>query len=234
MEEINIKELFKFYLSKIRISLIIVLMVVLIGAVYSLFFQKSMYESVTKLVLAGATTSAGTSGETGITQNDLNLNSKLVATYREFIKSKTVLKEVISSLDLEYTVGELEKMITVSSVTNTEMINITVKSENAVEAAEIANKVAEIFSLKIVDVYNLYNITVVDKAEVSSAPVNVNVVKQLVIYMLIGVIVAFAVVFIMFYFDTTLKEESQVEKLGLNVLCTVPLKMDERKGKNNE
>lgn len=225
MEEINIKELFSFYLSKFRIMLIIVLVVVLAGAIYSLFFQTPMYRSTTKLVLAGTTTGVG------ITQSELNINSNLVGTYREFVKSKTVLKEVISSLDLDYEVEQLEKMISVSSVTNTEIINITVESTDASEAADIANKVAEVFSLKIVDVYNIDNISVVDKAEINSNPVNVNVVKQLAIYVLAGIVLAMVVVFLMFYFDTTLKEESQIEKLGLNVLCTIPLKLDERNGK---
>lgn len=231
MEEINIKELFSFYLSKIRMIVILVLVVVLVGAMYSLFLQKPVYESTTKLVLTGSTSGAGSVSDTGITQSDLNLNSKLVATYREFIKSKTVLKEVIASLNLSYNAEELSKMISVSSVSGTEMINITVKSTDATEAANIANELAKVFSLRIVDAYNIDNIYVVDKAEVDSTPVNVNIVKQLVIYVLIGLILGTVVVFIMFYFDTTLKEESQVEKLGLNVLCTVPLKLDERQGK---
>lgn len=231
MEEINIKELFSFYLSKIRMIVILVLVVVLVGAMYSLFLQKPVYESTTKLVLTGSTSGAGSVSDTGITQSDLNLNSKLVATYREFIKSKTVLKEVIASLNLSYNAEELSKMISVSSVSGTEMINIAVKSTDATEAANIANELAKVFSLRIVDAYNIDNIYVVDKAEVDSTPVNVNIVKQLVIYVLIGLILGAVVVFIMFYFDTTLKEESQVEKLGLNVLCTVPLKLDERQGK---
>lgn len=155
MEEINIKELFSFYFSKIRLVLILILVAVLIGAIYSLFFQKPLYESTTKLVLTGTTSGAGSTTETGITQNDLNLNSKLVATYREFIKSKTVLKEVIASLNLRYSTEELEKMIAVSSVSNTEMINITVKSGDATEAANIANELAKVFSMRIVDVYNI-------------------------------------------------------------------------------
>lgn len=231
MEEINIKEMFSFYLSKIRIIVILMLVVVLLGAIYSLFFQKPLYESTTKLVLTGSTAGAGSVTETGITQSDLNLNSKLVATYREFIKSKTVLKEVIASLNLNYNSDELSKMVSVESISGTEMINITVKSSDATEAANIANELARVFSLRIVDAYNIDNIYVVDKAEINSTPVNINIVKQLVIYILIGLVLGVVVVFVMFYFDTTLKDETQIEKLGLNVLCTVPLKIEERQGK---
>lgn len=229
MEDINIKELFGFYISKLRILIFITLLVVLAGAAYSLFFQKPAYESMTTLVLTGTTDSSGTSGadQTVITQNDITLNSKLVATYREVIKSKTVVKEVIDNLELDYTVKELSDMIKVASVSETEMISISVQGMDAPETAKIANELADVFSLKIVDIYNIDNISIIDRAEVPTTPININVVKQIVIYFLVGVVVASALIFVMFYFDTTLKDQSQIEKLGLNVLCSVPLKQED-------
>lgn len=233
MEEINIKDLFEFFLTKIKIVILITLVVVLIGAVYSLFFQAPVYESTTRMVLTGTTQAIGTINnnqiEDGvtITQNDLNLNSKLVATYREIIKSKTVLKDVINTLDLDYTVGGLQSNISVSTVSDTEMISITVKSRKAEEAALIANELADRFSERIKEIYNIENISVIDKAEVQSNPVNVNITKQIMIYALIGLVLGLAIIFAMFYFDTTLKDASQIEKLGLTVLTSIPEKMEE-------
>ena len=204
MEEINIKDLFEFFISKIRIITLVVLIVVLIGAVYSLCFQEPMFESTTNMVLTGTASASGSTtnieGGEAITQNDINLNSKLVATYREIIKSKTVLKDVINTLDLEYTTKELYRNITVSTVADTEMISITVKSLNAEEAAKVANKLAEIFSENIKEIYNIENISIIDKAEIDSVPTNINVVKQLIIYFLIGFVVACGIVFVLFYF----------------------------------
>lgn len=232
MEEINIKDLFEFFLSKIKIVILVTLVAVLIGAVYSLFFQDPVYESTTRLVLTGTTQATGTNNNqtvdgTTITQNDLNLNAKLVATYREIIKSKTVLKDVINTLDLDYTVSQLQGNISVSTVSDTEMISITVKSKKAEEAAQIANELASQFSERIREIYNIENISVIDKAEVQSTPVNVNIVKQIMIYALIGLVLSLAVVFAMFYFDTTLKDAAQIEKMGLTVLTSIPEKMEE-------
>lgn len=233
MEEINIKDLFEFFLSKIKIVILVTLVAVLVGAVYSLFFQDPVYESTTRLVLTGTTQATGTvnnnQGIDGgtITQNDLNLNAKLVATYREIIKSKTVLKDVINTLDLDYTVGGLQSNISVSTVSDTEMISITVKSKKAEEAALIANELANQFSARIKEIYNIENISVIDKAEVQSTPVNVNIMKQIIIYALIGLVLSLAIVFAMFYFDTTLKDAAQIEKMGLTVLTSIPEKMEE-------
>ena len=182
-------------------------------------------------MLTGTTQATGTNNtqiiDGAITQNDLNLNSKLVATYREIIKSKTVLKDVINTLDLDYTVSQLKGNISVSTVSDTEMISITVESTDAEEAALIANELADRFSEQIKDIYNIENISMIDKAEIQSTPVNVNIVRQIIIYVLIGLVLGFAIVFAMFYFDTTLKDANQIEKLGLTVLTSIPEKMEE-------
>lgn len=226
MEEINIKDLFSFFVSKTRIIILVTLLVVLIGAIYSMFFQTPMYESSTRLVLTGVAES-NQSTNSGTTLNDVNLNSKLVATYREIIKSKTILKDVINTLDLDYTADTLAENISVSTVSDTEMIIITVESSKAEETATVANELAKVFSEQIKEIYKIENISVIDKAEVPIVPSNINIVKQVIIYFLIGIVLACAIVFAMFYFDTTLKDGSQVEKLGLTVLTTIPEKQED-------
>ena len=46
MEEINIKELLEFFIQKLRFIILITLVVVLAGAVYSMFFIKPEYEFI--------------------------------------------------------------------------------------------------------------------------------------------------------------------------------------------
>lgn len=227
MEEINIKDLFSFFISKTRIIILVTLIVVLIGAIYSMFFQTPIYEANTRLVLTGVAESNKSNADSGTTLNDVNLNSKLVATYREIIKSKTILKDVINTLDLDYTADALAENISVSTVSDTEMIIITVESSKAEETATVANELAKVFSEQIKEIYKIENISVIDKAEVPIVPSNINIVKQVVIYFLIGIVLSCAIVFAMFYFDTTLKDGSQVEKLGLTVLTTIPEKQED-------
>jgi len=220
MEEINLKELFKLFYKKIGLVILIILFVVLFGAIYSLVVDKPRYEAKTSLVLTGTTDE--------ITATDLTLNSKLVSTYREIIKSKTALKEVIETLALDYTIDEIMGMVRVTSVQDTEMISIAVQSENARETAEIANELARVFSEQIVDIFKIENISIIDRAEVPTTTINNSIVKLLVIYFAIGFILACAVIFAIYYFDTTLKDASQLENMGLVVLANVPKIMDEK------
>ena len=119
-------------------------------------------------------------------------------------------------------------MINVTSVQDTEMISIAVKSTKAKEAAEIANELAKEFSEQIVDIYNIENISIIDRAEVPTQTINKSIIESLIIYFIIGCLLSCVVIFVIYYFDTTLKEENQLEKMGLVVLATVPKMMEEK------
>ena len=88
-----------------------------------------MYQSYTTVILGS---SANTSNS--ITQNDINLNKNLVSTYAQIVKSKRVLEQVITQLDLDIEYEELANKISVGSVNDTEIIKISVSDSDAVRA----------------------------------------------------------------------------------------------------
>lgn len=217
MEEIDLKELFIYIKNKIGLLIIIIFGITLIGSLYGLLIQKPMFNSYTTVVLGGTESS-----NTGITQNDININKNLVDTYAEIVKSRSVLDKVIDELKLDMTYNQLGKIISVSALNDTEIIKITVDNEDAILAKNIANSTAKFFIVEVKSLYNMDNVNVLDEAIVSDSPYNVNVLKQTLIYVLIGLVVAFGVVFIVFYFDRTIKTVEQVEqKIKLPILGTV-------------
>lgn len=220
MEELDIREILSYFWEKIFYFFVIILAVLTIGCVYSIFIQKPLYTSKTSIVLTGFTI---TNGDSTITQTDLNINSKLVSTYQEIVKSRRVLSQVIDELELDYTTEELAKQISVYSVSDTEIIEIAVTNEKANEAYLIANEVARAFSSEVKELYNLSNVSVLDSAEIESLPSNMNLIKQIVIYLAVGIVLACLIIFITFYFDTTIKSAQDIEKrYGLPILGTVP------------
>lgn len=217
MEEIDLKELFIYIKNKIGLLIIITFGITLIGSLYGLLIQKPMFNSYTTVVLGGTESS-----NTGITQNDININKNLVDTYAEIVKSRSVLDKVIDELKLDMTYNQLGKIISVSALNDTEIIKITVDNEDAILAKNIANSTAKFFIVEVKSLYNMDNVNVLDEAIVSDSPYNVNVLKQTLIYVLIGLVVAFGIVFIVFYFDRTIKTVEQVEqKIKLPILGTV-------------
>ena len=230
MEEINLKDLLKYFISKILIILLITVFCGLIGSIYALFIQTPMYKSKTTLLLANVSTFDSNANTSSGLSADITLNQKLVSTYREIMTSKRVLNQVIKKLDLKYSYQNLKKMITVDSVSNTEVISVTVKDTDPETAKNIANEVANTFCDEIVSIYQIQNVNIIDKAEMEERPYNINLIKQIFIYLIIGFVLGCAIVFVIYCFDTTLKTKEEIEeKVGLPVLGIIPLKKEARK-----
>ena len=219
MEEIDIKEIFDFYKSKALIILIAVIVCIIGGNLYSKFLKVPKYESSTKIVLVS-------SNKKETTKADLSFNQDLVAEYSVVVKSDTTLRTVLDNLNLndKYSVNELSKMISVSSVENTGVINIKVTSTDSEEAANIANSLSEVFAKVVNDIYSLDNVYILDKAEVNKKAVNDSVVKENVIYFLAGFVLSVGVLFVVFYFDDSIKNSEELEKkFNVCVIGNVPL-----------
>ncbi len=217
METIDLKELFEYYKSKFGIVILFVALVGILGCLYGLFIQKPMYKSSTSIVLIREA-----KDNSQLTYNDVSVNQNLVSTYSEIVKSKRVLSQVINNLKLDYSYGALSNNIEVSSVTGTQIIKITVTDGNSKTAKKVANEIAKVFSKEIPELYNISNVNVLDTAEVASSAYNVNIAKQSTIFLLAGLVLGLGVVFVMYYFDRSVKNASQIEdKLKLPVLATV-------------
>lgn len=232
MEELDLKELFNiFWERKVEIVLIIIIAIV-VGAVYSFLIVEPKYTSYTTVLLTQGTGKEQNETSTSITQSDLTLNSNLVATYRDIITSKAVLQEVISDLDIQgLTEENLKKSITVNQKSATEILEIKVTNANPNYAEIIANKTTEVFSKKVGEIFKINNVYIVDKAEVSENPSNINHAKDIIIFAFIGVVLAMGYALLINMLDNTIKSEEDIEKVtGLMVLASIPNYDTEVKG----
>ena len=222
MEELDLKELFSmFWTRKVHIILITLIFMV-IGAIYSYVFVTPKYMSYTTLLLA--TSSEDTNKSSTITTTDITLYNNLVSTYSDLIRSKSVLIPVINNLNINKTEDALKEAITVSARKNTQIIEIDVIDSNPTEAKIIADEIAKVFMTQVSDIYKINNVHVVDEAEIETTPYNINHVKDIVMFAFIGLVVACIYVILANMLDTTVKTKEDVEKkLGLTVLTTIPL-----------
>ena len=224
MEEIDLKELFNIFWSKKIQIILVVIVFMIIGAVYSIGIKTPMYSSSATLVLAMAETNEKNKAtENSITTTDITLNSKLVSTYSELVKSKKVLRQVISNLGIDEKADSLKGKIKVSSVEDTEVIKITVTHENPTYASKIANEITKVFSKEVNELYKINNVYIVDEAEVQDKPSNINHVKDTILFGMIGLVISAAYVFILNMLDNTIKSSEDIEKgFNIPVLVTIP------------
>lgn len=226
MEEINIKEILKRFFSKLPILLFVAAITFTSLEMYLYFTKEPLYKSETTILLVNE--------DSTLNQTEIALNQKLVSTYTQIIKSRRVLEQVLDRLELNYDYPDLSKKISVQSISNTEIIKISVSDKNNYMAMAIANSVADIFKEEIVRIYNIKNISIIDKAITQDNPYNISIVKDSIIYAFIGLFMGIIVVSLILFFDTSIKSTTDIEnKLNLPVLGTVPKikNRDKKRGK---
>lgn len=217
MEEINLSEVYSYFKTKILWILLAVVIIIILGNIFTLVTRTPLYQSNTTIVLV--TEEKMEDGK----RIDYQLSQNLIGTYSQIIKSRNVLNQVIKNLNLKISADELASYVSSSAIESTDIIQITVSFDNAKDSQRITDEVAKVFSKEIKAIYNLENVTIIDKAELAKAPYNVNYIKDNIIYLVIGLVLSFGVVFVMYYFDTSIKSSDVVEdKLGLTVIGIVP------------
>lgn len=217
MEEIDINQLLNFFKSKIIYIIFAMAIAFCLACIYVNRFRVPEYTNYTTVLLNQS------SDVEQINASSVELNRKLISTYNEIIKSKKVLNQVIDKLSLDYNYSGLASKISVGEVGDTSIIKISVTDSDSSLAAEIANTIAEVFSQEIVTLLKIENISIIDKAEVSTVASSTSTIKIITIATLAGAFISVAIIFILFYFDTTLKNEEDIERLtGLPVIGMVP------------
>ncbi len=204
MEELDLKDLFQFYKARVSWIIIAVLACIAMGNLYRIFTRTPMYKSEATVLL--------------ITGNSISVDE-----LSEMAKSRSVMDTVIRNLDLKYSYGTLKRNVSVSFLEKTKLIKISASDKDSKTAANIANETADVFIAKIKDVYKLSNVQVVDKAVESSKPYNLSFQKDNILFIGIGLLLSCGIVFLTYYFDTSVKSVDEIEnKLGLTIIGTVP------------
>jgi len=226
MEEIDLKEIFQIFWEKKSTIILLVAIFMVIGFIYSSFILVPKYSSSTTLLLAQ---SSSEEGSTGITANDINLNSKLISTYTTLVKSNGVVRKVITNLGIDDTEESIKENVSVSAEEGTDIIKITVTNTDPEKAAEIANEMAEVFTERVKELYKLDNVHRLDPAEVAESPSNVNHTKTIIIFGAIGFILAVGYIFVLFMLDNSIKTPEDLEKANIPVLASIPMYDSEQK-----
>lgn len=235
MKKFDINRFFKVLSSSKLYIVLIIAIFVLIGYFYSYYYITPMYRSSATVVLVQNGNSEALVNNDSITQNDITLNQNLLSTYTKIAKSNKVLEQVINKLKLNISISELSSLINVQAVSNTEVFKISVANKDKVLAASIANELLDTFSKEVQSLYNMNNVYAMDYAEVSNYPYNINHIKDITIFTVIGFIVSLGIVVIIYLLDTTIKSEKDVEEYsGLSVLSTIPVYQNRNKKHFNE
>lgn len=188
--------------------------------VYAAFIVTPLYEANALLYVNNGSLSVG---GTSISLSDLSASKTLVDTYTIILKTRLTLNEVIEEADLDYTYGELLKMISAEDVNGTEIFKVTVTSPNPEEAERITNTIVEILPDKVAEVIDGCSVRTVDFAVVPVSPVSPDIAKYTLYGILIGMIISCVAIILLELADNQIKDEDYlIQNFDLPVLAMIP------------
>ncbi len=201
-ESIDLGILWQIIRKKLSLIIVITILITMISGIITFFFIEPEYRSTVAVFISDER--SGTSVTETI--NDINMYQKLVDTYAEITKSRTVAEDVIKNLSLEMTVGELQEMISTSPKGNTQFLNLSVTSTDRELAYNITNQVAR--SLKAVsrELRGTDIVQILDPANIPLGPSSPNIKLNLAIGFILGLMVSVFGVFLLEFMDKTVKD----------------------------
>lgn len=160
---------------------------------------------------------------TTFTSDNFNSAKNLISTYAVIIKSNTVLNEVIDTLELDMTYGQLYNMVSVTDVDSTQIMKVTVTDTDAKRAGEIVQTIADIVPDVLVEKVEAGSCKTVSDVSINPNKVFPQTKKYVMMAGLLGAVVVCGVLVLAHLLhDTVVDDEDVQKKLGLPVLGLIP------------
>lgn len=155
---------------------------------------------------------------------DVQIGASLAQDFVILGKSRPVIEEVISRLDLDAAYESVVNTIAIENPEDSHILKISVTNPDPQLAAEISNAVAEVTKGRIADVMGTDEPNTVEEAVVPTAPSSPNVKKNVMLGGLLGAVLAAGVILMLYMLDDTIKNEDDVKRyLDANTLAAIPL-----------
>ena len=195
---------------------------------YTVLFVTPTYEATSTIYVLSRKDEA-------LNMSDLQVGAALMSDYIKVFDMWEVNEAVIANLNLPYNREQLKNMRTISNDSGTRMLDITVKSSSAEEAAVIANEYAEVASQYIADNMATDKPSLMSEALVPTNPVAPRKLRNVVLGFMVGFLLAVGAVTVRMLVDDTYKTAEDIRKYtGLATLAVIPIENepDGKKRKN--
>ncbi len=221
MEEqvISISEIFEALKKRWILIVSITLVATLISGVLSFFVIKPTYETSTKVFIGKEE-----SNQEGYNTNDIQMYQKLLQTYAETIKTNEVVQAAINSTNnADLTVPAVKGALTVTPVSDTQILQIKYQNKNPEVAKEVLEGITNEFVILAKELVPNGNVRVIEAVQLPENPVAPNKKMNVAIAFLLGLMVSVGLVFLIEYLDNTFKSKEELEReLDIPVVGIIP------------
>ena len=169
--------------------------------------------------------SPNTASQGTINNSDLQAAESLATTYSKILESNSVLDSVLEDMRAEATLSrkELNHMVKVSVVSDTQLLEVTVTSTDPKLACQIADSFAKVAPTEIVRITKAGGVEVVDRPEVAHGKSSPRTMFDSTIGFLIGVVLISVLIVVRILADTTIYLPEDIERAAnVTILGMIP------------
>ncbi|HNX15290.1 MAG TPA: Wzz/FepE/Etk N-terminal domain-containing protein [Oscillospiraceae bacterium] len=223
-EETEIDLLVILKLLKKRIWIIIVAVILCSGIAlgYTRLFVKPSYQAGVMIYVNNSSISVG-GASFSISDAQISAAYKLVDTYLVILKARSTLEKVIQLANTDYTYEQLLKMVEGEAVDSTEIFRVRITSHSPVEAALLANTVAQVLPQRISEIVVGSSVKIVDNAVIPTERISPSYTKNTAIGFLIGLVLSTAYIIINNLLDTRITSKDYLtQSYNIPVIGIIP------------
>ena len=216
--------------KKIHVILIVI-SILIIGIVLSLCLSKKEYISVSKALLIKSEVTENGQSES---RENIEITSKLIHTFKELLKSDSSIQKIKDDLNLNLSNKELRKGIDIKINSNSDTFQIQVKNTDENNSIKENQKLIDILSDKLDEMYENREIYIVDSPHINKVTTNISIILCAFISLIIGILVSSGYIFAVAIIDRNIKINENIDnEINLKKLIEIPL-INCKKNKSNK
>ena len=220
--ELSLWDVAKILLSKLHWLVLSGLVAAALVYAAVTFFVTPTYQSRVSFYVYNSTNNAS---QGTINNSDLQAAESLATTYSKILESNSVLDSVLEDMRAEATLSrkELNHMVKVSVVSDTQLLEVTVTSTDPKLACQIADSFAKVAPTEIVRITKAGGVEVVDRPEVAHGKSSPRTMFDSTIGFLIGVVLISVLIVVRILADTTIYLPEDIERAAnVTILGMIP------------
>ena len=222
--QVNVLELGRLLLSKWYLLIVTGIIAAAVAFCIGYFFVPPQYTTSVTLNVDNARVESGTGNATS---SDVSAARSLAETYRILLSSNSVMEEMVSRLSEEgvhVTEKGLSRCIRVSVVSNTQILRVTVETEDRELSYKIAAMYEQVAPEMIVKLSNRGNIYIVDHARRAEQNSYADLSQMTIGAFLFGIVLCAGALLLRKFIDRRVYAAEDIEReLHLSVIGEIPL-----------
>jgi len=220
--EIDLLSFLKLLRKRLWVILLFVLVATVLVALFTRYYVQPVYEASVKMIVNKANEREGSPN---LDLESVNVNIKLIDTYKEVIKSTAIMDVVVNRLP-EYKLNstDLIKNVKISSVNETQVMTLSIEQPSYEQAATIVNTISAVFKQQIPSIMNIDNVLILNEAKLTDkVPMSKpNLQLNIAVGFIISFVIITAIVVLIEHLDDTIRSEEDIEDvLGVPTLAMV-------------